>query len=639
LLGEYLGITLNACQELCRQHGIEFTSDPKTLDFIVDGVSQLRGDLFAPPARLYNRAILNPPYRKIHSDSQYRTLLREIDIETSNLYTAFLAIVVRLLEPGGEMVAITPRSFCNGPYFKPFRKLFLGQMTLKHLHVFETRDQAFGEDDVLQENVIIHAIKGQDRAQIAVSKSNTADDDTLSIRDVPYDQVIHPDDADLVIHIAANETDSHVKDRLNVLGHTLEEIGINVSTGRVVDFRAADALRTEAGADTVPLIYPLHFDRGQIRWPSPSARKPEAIVVSPATRPLLVPSGYYVLVRRFSAKEEARRVVAAVFDPGQLPSGLIAFENHLNYYHWGNQGLTQNLARGLALYLNSTLVDIYFRQFSGHTQVNASDLLMMVYPGRDMLERLGTRAADRLLTQREIDALLEEEMHNMIDLQAPDPVAAKRKLDEATDILKTLGLPRGQLNDRSALTLLALLSLHPDTPWSQASNPYMGITPIMDFCRDHFGTRYAPNTRETFRRQTMHQFVEACLAVANPDQPDRSTNSPKWCYQIEHRALKLLKTYGTADWEPGLAEWRASVESLKRRYARERTMNMVPLQLAEGRELYLSPGGHSLLIRAIVEVFAPRFAPAGQAIYVGDTGEKWAYFDSDTLQELGVTVS
>jgi adenine-specific DNA-methyltransferase len=384
LLGEYLGITLNACQELCRQHGIEFTSDHKALDFIVDGVSQLRGDLFAPPTRLYDRTILNPPYRKIHSDSQYRLLLRDIDIETGNLYTAFLAIAVRLLEPGGEMVAITPRSFCNGPYFKPFRKLFLGQMTLKHLHVFETRDQAFGEDDVLQENVIIHAIKGQDRAQIAVSKSNTADDDTLSIRDVPYDQVIHPDDADLVIHIAANETDSHVKDRLNVLGHTLEEIGISVSTGRVVDFRAVDALRAEAGADTVPLIYPLHFDRGEIRWPSPNARKPEAIVVSPATRPLLVSSGYYVLVRRFSAKEEARRVVAAVFDPGQLPSDLIAFENHLNYYHCGNQGLTQNLARGLALYLNSTLVDIYFRQFSGHTQVNASDLRMMVYPGRDM---------------------------------------------------------------------------------------------------------------------------------------------------------------------------------------------------------------------------------------------------------------
>jgi adenine-specific DNA-methyltransferase len=411
LFGEYLGIARNACQELGRQHGIEFTSDLRSIDFIADGVSQLRGDLFSSSPRLYNRAILNPPYRKIHSDSQYRLLLREIGIETGNLYAAFLAIAVRLLEPGGELVAITPRSFCNGPYFKPFRKLFLEHMTLKRLHVFETRDKAFGEDDVLQETVIIHAVKGQERAHVAVSQSHAADDDTLSIRDVPYEQVIQPNDADLVIHIAANETDSQVKDRLRVLGHSLEEIGITVSTGRVVDFRAADALRAEAGADTVPLIYPAHFERGRIRWPSPTARKPEAIVASPATRPLLVPAGYYVLVKRFSAKEEPRRVVAAVFDPGRLPSDLIAFENHLNYYHQDNQGLTPDLARGLALYLNSTLVDIYFRQFSGHTQVNASDLRMLVYPGRDMLERLGNMVADRLLTQREIDTLLEGELH------------------------------------------------------------------------------------------------------------------------------------------------------------------------------------------------------------------------------------
>jgi adenine-specific DNA-methyltransferase len=638
LLGEYLHTTLDACQELCCQHGIEFIGDLRTADFIVDAVSQLRGDLFAPPARHYNRAILNPPYRKIQSESQYRILMREIDVETSNLYTAFLAIVVRLLEPEGELVAITPRSFCNGPYFKSFRQLLLSHMSLRYLHVFEARDKAFSEDDVLQENVIIHAIKSQNHDVVTVSRSHTVDDDTLSTRNVSYDQVIHPGDADLVIHITPNETDAQVKDRLGILGHSLEDIGIAVSTGRVVDFRAKEALRSAAETGTVPLIYPTNLDRGGIRWPLPHTRKPQAIVVSPATRTLLVPTGYYVLVRRFSAKEEPRRVVAAVFDPQSLPTDFVAFENHLNYYHVGNQGLMPNLARGLALYLNSTLVDIYFRQFSGHTQVNAADLRMMVYPGREMLERLGSRAGDRLLTQREIDTLLEEEIQNMTDSQAPDPVAAKRKLDEAMEILKALGLPRGQLNDRSALTLLALVGLRSDTPWNQAANPYMGITPIMDFCRDHFGTRYAPNTRETFRRQTMHQFVEACLAVANPDQPDRSINSPKWCYQIEPRALKLLRTYGTAHWEPALAEWRASVESLRWRYARERTLNKVPLRLTEERELYLSPGGHSLLIRAIIEEFAPRFAPAAKAIYVGDTGEKWAYFDAEALRELGITI-
>ncbi|MCX6031871.1 MAG: BsuBI/PstI family type II restriction endonuclease [Chloroflexi bacterium] len=638
VLAEYLHFTLSGCEELCKQQSIEFAGELKQADFIVEGVTQLRGDLFAPQPRRYNRAILNPPYRKIRGDSEYRTLLREIGVETGNLYTGFLAIVIRLLEPSGELVAITPRSFCNGPYFKPFRELLLAHTALKRIHVFESRDRTFSEDEVLQENIIFHAVKNGIRNRVAISTSHAIDDDTLSVYDVPYDQVIRPDDPGLVIHIATSEMDAHVKDRVAAFEQTLADIGLSVSTGRVVDFRARGALRTKPGPDTVPLIYPGHFDHGIVHWPNSDARKPEAIVLSPATRPLMLPSGCYVLVKRFSAKEEPRRVVAAVFDPRLIPASFVAFENHLNYYHINNAGLPLNLARGLVLFLNSTLIDIYFRQFSGHTQVNAADLRMLRYPSREALERLGARIGTELRSQREIDALMEEEMRHMTDLQSPDPVVAKQKINEALEILKTLGLPRGQLNERSALTLLALVGLQPEIGWDQAANPRMGITPIMDFCRDHYGTKYAPNTRETFRRQTMHQFVEACLAVANPDQPDRPVNSPKWCYQVEPRALRLFRAYGTTRWDLALAEWRATVESLKHRYAREREMNRIPLRLAEDKELYLTPGNHSRLIRAIVEDFAPRFAPDGQMIYIGDTGDKWAYFDSAALHELGVVV-
>ena len=166
---------------------------------------------------------------------------------------------------------------------------------------------------------------------------------------------------------------------------------------------------------------------------------------------------------------------------------------------------------------------------------------------------------------------------------------AKQKVQDVLQIPRLLGLPRGQLNERSALTLLAVLGLRPDMRWADATNPRIGITPIMDFCRDHYGTRYAPNTRETFRRQTMHQFVEACLVVENPDQPDRQVNSPKWCYQIEPRALKLFKGYGSGAWDADLSSWMAMVGSLKRRYACEREMNRIPLQLGEGRERILAP--------------------------------------------------
>ncbi len=638
LLAVYLRSTVSGCEELCIQHGVAFAGEIRQADFIAAGVSQLRGDLFAPETTYFNRAILNPPYRKIRSDSDHRGLLREIGVETSNLYAGFLAIVVRLLEPGGELVAITPRSFCNGPYFKPFRELLLKDMALKHIHIFESRDKAFSDDEVLQENVIFRAVKNGTCDKVIISRTQALNDDTMTVREVSYDQVVHPDDPGQIIHVVASEMDSLVKDRLGIFEHTLEEIGLSVSTGRVVDFRAKEVLRQSPGPDTVPLIYPAHFVNGEVHWPNREGKKPQAIVLSQATHDLVLPSGYYVLVKRFSAKEEPRRVVAAVLDPRQMSAPFVAFENHLNYYHSHNIGLPEALARGLALFLNSTLIDVYFRQFSGHTQVNAADLRMLRYPSCETLEQLGARAGTGSLSQHEVDQLLEEEMRSMADILSPNPITAKQKIEEALGILKTLGLPRGQLNERSALTLLALLGLEPETPWREAANPRMGITPIMDFCRDHYGTKYAPNTRETFRRQTMHQLVEACLALPNPDQPDRPINSPKWCYQVEPKALRLFKSFGTASWADGLAEWHATVETLKHRYAREREMKKVPLQLAEGKELYLTPGNHSRLIRAIVEEFAPRFAPGGQMIYIGDTGEKWAYFDPDTLRNLGVSL-
>jgi hypothetical protein len=216
--------------------------------------------------------------------------------------------------------------------------------------------------------------------------------------------------------------------------------------------------------------------------------------------------------------------------------------------------------------------------------------------------------------------------------------SSDEKIREARQVLEALDFPRAQLNDRSTLTLLALLDLKPDNAWTNAQKPLMGITPIMDWCRDNYGRIYAPNTRETFRRQTMHQFIEAALAISNPDQPDRPVNSPKWCYQIEPAALELLRTFGTSEWEAKLGKYRSNREGLRRRYARRRAMNMIPVSIAEGKEITLTPGKHSELIKAIIAEFAPRFAPAGKVIYVGDTGDKWGYFDSETLQQLGVAI-
>ncbi|MFN7882209.1 MAG: BsuBI/PstI family type II restriction endonuclease, partial [bacterium] len=211
-------------------------------------------------------------------------------------------------------------------------------------------------------------------------------------------------------------------------------------------------------------------------------------------------------------------------------------------------------------------------------------------------------------------------------------------IEEAHQVILSLGLPRAQQNERSALSLLALLNLTPGKTWAQADNPLMGITPVMDWAREHFGKLYAPNTRETFRRQTMHQFCDAGVAIYNPDNPERPVNSPKAVYQVEPAALTLLRTFGSPAWHDNLAAYLAERQTLVAKYAMEREQNRIPVEIAPGKKITLSPGEHSELIRAIIEDFAPRFAPGSVLVYAGDTGDKMGYFDAALLASLGVSV-
>ena len=208
----------------------------------------------------------------------------------------------------------------------------------------------------------------------------------------------------------------------------------------------------------------------------------------------------------------------------------------------------------------------------------------------------------------------------------------------AQRILGSPGLPPAQQNERSALCLLALLNLTPETAWTDAGNPLMGITPIMNWARKHYGKTYAANTRETFRRQSMHQFCAAGVALYNPDQLDRPVNSPKTVYQIEPTTLALLRSFSTPSWHDNLSAYPAQRETLIARYAREREQKHIPVQIAPSTEIKLSPGEHSKFIRAILEDFVPRFAPGSVPAYVGDTGCKWSHFDANLLARLGVTV-
>jgi adenine-specific DNA-methyltransferase len=640
LLIPYLEETISLCAMTCERAGIVFRGQIYQEDFISSTVEMLRPSLFSsrqlPPI---NCVVLNPPYLKIHSQSRVRELLRQLGVETSNLYTAFMAASIRLLQSGGEFVAITPRSFCNGPYFRPFRQEFLETMALRRLHVFDSRQQAFRDDQVLQENVIVYAVKESVQPRtVAITASEGPEDEASTWRDVAFESVVDPDDPQAFIRVIADELEGRIAERMRHFTSSLADLGMTVSTGRVVDFRASEHLRWEPEEGTAPLIYPAHFERGGIKWPKENCRKANAITRNDHTEDLLIPAGNYVLVKRFSAKEERRRVVAAVITPEDITGDAVAFENHLNYFHRRGTGLDLALARGLSAFLNSTLVDAYFRQFNGHTQVNATDLRSLRYPEGDELRDLGALLGTSNLTQAELDQLIETRLLEMAGTSGVDPVQAKQRIGEAVTILKDLGLPRAQHNDRSALVLLALLDLTADRPWSDAQAPLRGVTNIMDYVAEHYGRRYAPNTRETFRRFTLHQFVDAGLVVTNPDKPDRPTNSPDWVYQIEQSALELLRTYGSDDWDHNLRAYLATTETLRTRYAQERVMQQIPVVTTSGDAFMLSPGGQNVLVKAIIEEFAPRFIPGGRVLYVGDTAEKYAVYEPEALAELGVAI-
>ncbi len=388
------------------EEGDDFSSAIHEKDFILAAVESLSGGFFSQPPKRYTHAILNPPYKKIGSQSAHRRALRRVGIETVNLYSAFVALTVALVMPGGQIVAIIPRSFCNGPYYRPFRDFILERAAIRHMHLFDSRSKAFKDDKVLQENVIIRLERGGRPGAVTVSTSTDDSFADLVVHEHPLDRIVFPDDPERFIHVPTSP-DRNAIEFSPAIRSTLTDLGIKVSTGPVVDFRLKAHLRDMPGPGTVPLLYPGHFSGGAT-WPIEGMKKPNAIERNVDTEKWLYPNGFYCVVRRFSSKEEKRRIVASVVEPDVFgAASMLGFENHLNLFHDNKHGLPELLARGLAVFLNTTAVDEQFRRFNGHTQVNATDLKLMKYPSRDALIQLGEWAMQHeTLTQEQIDARL-----------------------------------------------------------------------------------------------------------------------------------------------------------------------------------------------------------------------------------------
>lgn len=389
-----LNSMIDGLASLCDERGIEFAGRVVKDDFIRRHAEGSMPDN-------HTHAIMNPPYGKIRTSSDTYAMLASMGLQTTNKYAAFVAISQNLLRDRGQMVFITPRSFCNGTYFGRFRRRFLDEMSIRRIHLFDSRTSSFLDDGVLQENVIVSAIKGPWRGRSVTISTSYGPRDRITPRPVPYSEVVLGDDPLCFIHITPDDESAEARRAINGLDSSLDDLGLTVSTGKVVDFRVREELRFDQKDGAVPLVRPSNISGGTVRFPIKSKRHHNFAMASPKTRKLLVANGVYVLVKRFTAKEEKKRVVAAVWK-GDGGYDLVGFENRTNYFHCDGAGMDSDLASGLWAFLNSTLVDSYVRQFAGSTQVNAADLRYLRYPSAESLMKLG-RAVDERYGQEEVD--------------------------------------------------------------------------------------------------------------------------------------------------------------------------------------------------------------------------------------------
>lgn len=345
--------------------------------------------LFGDPGsvREFDLVIQNPPYSKLSAQGVENQHLKKCGITTPNIYAAFMALGNKLLAKGGVMVSITPRSWMNGTYFSKFRNDLFRESYLSAIHTFESRRDVFKDTGVLQESVVTALTKsGVVPSEVAISSSKSQAHD-IATRRVPYSSVL----VNGVVFVPATDDDVSAVEWISRASCQLEDLKIKVSTGRVVDFRTRKRLVDIEGQNTVPMVYPANFQQGKLTHPTPNPKKPQYYKSDDINLDKnLVPPGIYVLVKRFSAKEERRRITAAIWDS----TSSAAFDNKTNFFHIGGEGIPPKIAEGLCKWLNSKRVDSFFRVFSGHTQVNATDLRMMPYPTLEQLEKIAETDAD-----------------------------------------------------------------------------------------------------------------------------------------------------------------------------------------------------------------------------------------------------
>lgn len=394
----FLEAVLESCREGLegREHSFDFNIYVR--DFILSNSRYFRKtDLLwggGEERVLYDFVISNPPYYKLNKDSPQSEAVMELVSGQPNIYALFMAISASMVKPGGEMVFISPRSFCSGLYYKKFREWFLGNVHIKNVHIFESRKGVFDRDDVLQENIILKAKKLKkvsENGNVIISISENKDFNQLRKIEVPYADLIHSKNGGFFIRIPSSALDVDILHIVDKWSSTLGELGLEISTGPVVPFRAEEYLLPELTEKpgSAPLLWMHNMQDMRVVWPLKKNGKASAIRVCSGTAPLLLPVKNYVLVKRFSSKEQERRLYAAVLLKSDFPYETVGIENHVNYIHRPNGSLSIHEAFGIAAILNTTVVDSYFRSLNGNTQVNATDIRSLPFPNIEDIKDVG----------------------------------------------------------------------------------------------------------------------------------------------------------------------------------------------------------------------------------------------------------
>lgn len=398
-----LRINMDALTKSIDEAGVQFSYKIIEEDFVLH-----RADLHDEP---YDISIINPPYFKYSSKTSiYANCTTDLFKGNPNIYASFMAIALGALKTNGQLVAIVPRSFTNGLYFKGFRKYLLGNSSLERVHLFKSRSSLFERQKVLQENIICSFLKRPQSDTITVSTSSSYKDlETPDTALHAKSKIIDSSSEHKFIRIPEDLTDSEVLDTIESWESSFEGNGYLISTGPVVEFRVKESISVEKSSiNQVPLLKMRNIKPFKTVWDD-TDKKNSYIEVTKRTEKIITKSNPYLLLKRFSSKEEKRRLTAGIYDPKEFGSIFIGIENHLNYIYHKTDSLTKTELNGLAILFNSTIFDRYFRCISGNTQVNATEIRTMKLPSREDINSIGRLYQyDEITTQLDIDRLLSE---------------------------------------------------------------------------------------------------------------------------------------------------------------------------------------------------------------------------------------